>query len=90
MLNDFIIKNFIDDNNKNKKLTDLSISIDYLVFDDIFSPYKINEKKRFYYFFKNKFFSNFFFKLSKKDSLKYKSLAYFYRLNYYILLHNNY
>lgn len=85
-----MIKNFLYDSHERKHLVDLSISNDYLIFDNIFSSYKVNEKKRFFYYFKNKFFLNFFFKLSNKDVLQYKNLMYMYTFNYYISLNKNY
>ena len=89
-LNDLIIKNYFDNGNKNKNLVEPVNFIDYLVFDVIFFNYNINEKKKFFYFFKNKFLLNFFFKLSKKDKLKFKYYLYFYVYNNNFLLNKNY
>ena len=89
-LNDLNLRGYFDNKNKTKYLVEPLLSNDHMIFDDIFFNYNINEKKRFFYLYKSKFFLNFFFKLSKKEKLKLKGLDYVYLFNYYILLNNNY
>jgi hypothetical protein len=89
-LNDLIIKNFFDNKNKKKLLIEAKHSADYCIFDEIFFNYNINNKKKFFYSFKNKNLLNFYFKLSKKDKLRFKSHFYVYFYNNFYLLNKNY
>jgi hypothetical protein len=88
--NDLILRNFIGDNNPNKKLIEASIFPDYSIFDNIFVNYQITEKRNFLYFYKNKSIFQFFFKLSKKEKLRLRNCLYIYFFNYYSSLNYNY
>lgn len=81
---------FFDEKNKIKYLSDPMRSLDYTISDNIFSNYVINQKKRFFYFFRNRNMVDASFKLTKRDNLKFKFFNFFYLYDYYNLLNNNY
>lgn len=89
-ISDISLKILFDNRNKKKYLAEPIILTDYFICDNVFLDYNINEKKRFFYFYKAKLFLNFFFKLSKKDTLQFKYLIYIYLFNYYRLLNHNF
>ena len=89
-LNDLILRNFIGDNNPNKRLIEANIFSDYSIFDNIFINYRITEKRNFLYFYKNKSIFQFFFKLSKKEKLRLRNCLYIHFFNYYSSLNYNY
>jgi hypothetical protein len=89
-LSDLVIKHFLDDKTKIKYLTNFRQSTNYLVSDNIFYNYSINDKNNFFYFFKNKLFLNFLFKLSNKEILKLKYNNYIYLFDDFSLLNKNY
>ena len=89
-LNDLNLKLFFDNKNKNKYLVEPLLSNDYMIFDNIFFNYNINDKKKFFYLYKGKFLLNFFFKLSKKEKLELKAVDFLYLFNYYASLNKIY
>jgi len=87
---DFIIKNYIDFN-YDKLFINCRYSLDYTIFDNIFSKYTVNERKKYYYLNNNFFLKEFIFKLSKKkEHLKLKDYLLRDLLDYYFLLNDNY
>ena len=89
-LDNFTIKTQLNIKNNNKFLANFRYSTNYLIFDEIFDKYFINDKNNFFYFYQNKLLLNFLFKLSNKNRLKLKSNNYVYLYNNNVLLHNNY
>jgi hypothetical protein len=86
---DGIIRNFFDDINEIKKIIEPTISLDYKISDNIFNNYNTNINN-YFYLNKNMYIYNFFFKLTKKDDLKFKTFYLNFLLDYYLLLNNNY
>jgi hypothetical protein len=78
-------------NNKSKKkqFINLEKSLDYMIFDNVYDKHIINKKNNIFYFFKNKNFLNFYFRLKKKN-MKFKIYSYFYLYDYYLNLNSNY
>ena len=88
-LNNFIIKSYLNNKNRKKRLLEFRHSFNYLVFDSIFDDFFINEKNIFFYFHKNNFLFNFLFKLSNKDKLRLKYNNYIYLYYHFFLLKEN-
>jgi hypothetical protein len=88
--NDIIVKESLENKSTNKKLVDVAYCNDYIIFDNIFLKYIIKDIRNYYYFYKNKLFLNFLFKISEKENLKLKYNYYIYLYDNYYLLNNNY
>lgn len=72
-LNDIIIKNYYNStsayNNFDKYMVEHVNTLDYNIFDNVFDEIIFRSKSRILYIYKNNFFSDFFFKLTKKKRI---------------------
>jgi hypothetical protein len=66
-------------------------SLDYTIFNNIFSKYTVNKKKNVYFLNTNSFLKEFIFKLSKKEKhLKLRTYLFRDLLDYYFIFNDNY
>lgn len=77
--NDLVMKDLIYDNRR-KLFANTIKSLNYTIFDSIFSSYILNSKKAYYYCYKNKYLLDFYFRFTTKLEMKFQ---YFYFFNLY-------
>jgi hypothetical protein len=77
--NDLVMQDLVYDNRRKLFINTLK-SLNYTIFDSIFSSYILNSKKAYYYYYKNKYLLDFFFKFTPKLEMQFE---YFYFFNFY-------